>query len=45
VNLVKGLTWKTAWGYYDYNEKFSPAPLTARDLQANNATLSLRYEF
>jgi len=45
VNLVKGLTWKTAWGYYDYNEKFSPAPLTARDFQANNATLSLRYEF
>src|SRR5579864_171158 len=45
VNLVKGLTWKTAWGYYDYNEKFLPAPLTARDFQANNATLSLRYEF
>ena len=45
VNLVKGLTWKTAWGYYDYNEKFLPAPLTARDFQANTATLSLRYDF
>ena len=31
--MVKGLTWKTAWGYYDYNEKFLPAPLTARDFQ------------
>ena len=45
VNLVKGLAWKTAWGYYDYNEKFLAAPLTARDFQASTATLSLRYEF
>lgn len=45
VNLAKGLTWRTAWGYYDYNEKFLPAPLLARDFQANSATLSLRYEF
>jgi hypothetical protein len=45
VNLVKGLTWKTTWGSYDYNEKFLPAPLTARGFQANNETLSLRYEF
>ena len=45
VNLAKGLTWKTAWGYYDYNEKFLPAPLAARDFQSNSAMLSLRYEF
>ncbi len=45
VNLAKGLTWKTAWGYYDYNEKFLPAPLPARDFQSNTVTLSMRYEF
>jgi hypothetical protein len=45
VNVAKGLTWRTAWGYYDYNEKFLPAPLVARDFQSNSATLSLRYEF
>lgn len=45
VNLVKGLTWRTAWGYYDYNEKFLSVPLLPRDFQSNSATLSLRYEF
>ncbi|HTL51159.1 MAG TPA: hypothetical protein VL860_01155 [Planctomycetota bacterium] len=45
VNLARGLTWRTAWGYYDYNEKFLPAPLLARDFQSNLATLSMRYEF
>jgi hypothetical protein len=45
VNLAKGLTWRTGWGYYDYNEKFLPAPLLARDFQSNSATLSLHYEF
>jgi len=45
VNLAKGLTWRTAWGYYDYDEKFLPAPLLARDFQSNSATLSMRYEF
>ena len=45
VNLAKGLTWRTAWGFYDYNEKFLPTPLLARDFQTNTATLSLRYEF
>jgi len=45
VNLAKGVTWKTAWGYYDYNEKFLPSPLLARDFQSNSVTLSLRYEF
>ena len=45
IAMVKGLSWRTAWGYYDYNEKFLPAPLVARDFQSNSATLSLRYEF
>ena len=43
--LAKGVAFRTAWGYYDYNEKYLPAPLLARDFQANSATLSLRYEF
>ena len=45
VNLVKGLTWRTVWGYYDYNEKYLATPLPPRDFQANTATLSLRYDF
>ena len=45
VNLAKGLTWRTAWGSYDYNEKFLPARLPARDFQSNSVTLSMRYEF
>ncbi len=45
VDLTKGLTWRTAWGYYDYNEKFLPAPLSARDFQSNSATLSVVYAY
>ncbi len=45
VNLAKGLTWKTGWGYYDYNEKYFSTPLPARDFQSNQVTLALRYEF
>jgi hypothetical protein len=45
MNLAKRLTWRTAWGHYDYNEKFLPAPLLARDFQSNSTTMSLRYEF
>jgi len=44
-DLVRGLTWRTAWGYYDYNEKSNPGPLPPRDFQSNLATLSLRYAF
>jgi hypothetical protein len=44
-DLAKGLSWRTAWGYYDYNEKSDPGPLPARDFQSNSATLSLRYSF
>jgi len=45
VDLVKGITWRSAWGYYDYNEKSNPGPLPARDFHSNSATLSLRYAF
>src|SRR5205085_9858198 len=45
VDLVRGFTWRTAWNYYDYNEKSSPGPLPARDFHSNSATLSLRYAF
>ena len=44
-DLYKGWTWRTAWNYYDYNEKSLSAPLPARDFQSNSATLSIRYEF
>jgi hypothetical protein len=44
-DLAKGLTWRTAWGHFDYNEKSSPGPLPARDFQSNSAILSLRYDF
>jgi len=43
--LVKGLTWRTAWNYYDSNEKSNPGLLTARDFHGNSTTLSLRYAF
>jgi hypothetical protein len=43
--LARGLSWRTAWNYYDYNEKSSPGFLPARDFQSNSATLSLRYAF
>lgn len=45
MNLAKGVTFISGWGYYDYNEKFLPAPLPARDFQSNQVALSLRYEF
>jgi hypothetical protein len=45
VALAKGFTWRTAWNYYDYNEKSAPGTLTPRDFQSNSATLSLRYAF
>jgi hypothetical protein len=45
LELHRGLSWRTAWNYYDYNEKSSPGPLLPRDFQSNSATLSLRYAF
>jgi hypothetical protein len=43
--LHRGLSWRTAWNYYDYNEKSSSGFLPARDFQSNSATLTLRYAF
>jgi hypothetical protein len=45
VYLAKGFTWRTAWNYYDYNEKSAPGTLPPRDFQSNSATLSVRYSF
>ena len=45
VELAKGWMWRTAWNYYDYNEKSSPGLLAPRDFQSNSATLSVRYSF
>ena len=45
VDLVKGWVWRTAWGYYGYNEKSDPGVISARDFHSNSATLSLRYAF
>lgn len=45
VELARGFTWRTTWGYWGYNEKSDAAPLPARDFHSNTATLSLRYAF
>jgi hypothetical protein len=47
-NIAKGLTWKTDWGYYGYNEKESAVPidlLAPRDFRGNMVTLAMRYAF
>jgi hypothetical protein len=45
LSLVKGLTWKTSWSYYDYDEKALPDPTGPRSFHANLVDLSLRYAF
>ena len=45
VDLTRGFTWRSAWNYYDYNEKSVAGTLAARDFHSNSATLSLRYAF
>lgn len=54
VNLYKGLTYKTQWNYYGYNEKGPPsptgfptvlAPLPLQDFNGNNITFVFRYAF
>jgi hypothetical protein len=45
VDLARGFTWRTAWGYWGYNEKSDAAPLPPRDFHSNSATLSLKYAF
>lgn len=45
-DLAKGLTFRSNWGYYGYNEKAPPDPSTAaRDFRGNLVSLSLRYAF
>lgn len=46
VDLAKGLTWKTGWGYYGYNEKGPQDPFIGlRDFRGNLVSLALRYAF
>jgi hypothetical protein len=48
VDLSKGWTWKTGWGYYDYNEPVAQAadPTgVSRKFRGNIFNLSLRYAF
>jgi len=46
VDLAKGVTWRTAWGYYDYNEKDSAAdPIGPRSFRGNLVNLSVVYSF
>jgi hypothetical protein len=49
-DLYKGLTYKTAWNYYGYNDHgiANPAGLAAlpsQDFDGSNVTFSLRYAF
>jgi hypothetical protein len=48
VDLAKGLTWKTSWAFYGYNEREQLVPLDPtgpRDFRGNMVTLALRYAF
>jgi hypothetical protein len=46
VDIVKGLAFKTAWGFYDYNEKDSSLDLTGpRSFRGNLVNLSVIYSF
>lgn len=45
IDLSRGFTWRSAWNYYDYNEKSASGTLSPRDFQSNSGTVSLRYDF
>jgi hypothetical protein len=45
LGLTKGLTWRTGWSYYDYDEKALPDPTGPRSFHANLVDLTLRYAF
>lgn len=50
IDLYKGVSYKTAWNYYGYNDHgvANPAGLAAlplQDFNGNNITFSLRYSF
>jgi hypothetical protein len=49
-DIYRGLTYKTAWNYYGYNDRgvANPtglAPLPSQDFNGNNVTFSFRYAF
>jgi hypothetical protein len=41
----KDLTWRVAWGYYEYEENATPDPTGPRSFHANLVDLTLRYAF
>jgi hypothetical protein len=43
IELNKHFTYKTAWNFYNYNEKSNPGPTLPRDFRGNVFTLSMRY--
>jgi opacity protein-like surface antigen len=45
VDLVKNVTAKLGWNYYDYNEKGGAGPTNPRDFHSNSGTVSLKYAF
>jgi hypothetical protein len=46
IDLAKGVTWRTSWGLYDYNEKDNPIDYIGhRSFRGNLVNLSLRYNF
>jgi hypothetical protein len=46
IELAKGLSYKTHWGYYGYNEREPSDPITgSRKFRGNLATFSVRYAF
>jgi hypothetical protein len=50
LDIYRGLSYKTAWNYYNYNDRgvANPtglAPPPSQDFNGNNITFSFRYEF
>jgi hypothetical protein len=46
IALSKGLTWRAAWGFYDYDEKnLSPDVTGTHSFRGNLVNLTLRYAF
>lgn len=46
IALAKGVTWRTGWGFYDYNEINSPLdPTGPRSFRGNLVNLSVIYSF
>lgn len=46
IDLAKGWSWKTAWGFYDYNEKGAAIdPIGRRSFRGNLVNLSAVYSF